>query len=112
MTFRSGRTQTAVRSPSHSVIFYARRIGPTRKSRASRARLRVLLLYRHSWGAVDRLTRGGMRCGDTLLIPARGSGVTSHLWIIVTEPAPDTHKCVIVSVTTLRQNKDQTVTLG
>jgi hypothetical protein len=53
-----------------------------------------------------------MRCGDTLLIPAPGSGVTPHLWIIVTEPAPDSHRCVIVSVTTLRYNKDQTVTLG
>ena len=52
-----------------------------------------------------------MRCGDTLLIPAPGSDVTPHLWIVVTEPAPDTHRCVIVSVTTLRYNKDQTVTL-
>lgn len=52
-----------------------------------------------------------MRCGDTLLIPAPGSDVIPHLWIIVTEPAPETHRCAIVSVTTLRYNKDQTVTL-
>src|ERR1017187_207397 len=53
-----------------------------------------------------------MRCGDTLLIPAPGTGVIPHLWIIITEPASDTHRCVMVSVTTLRHNKDQTMTLG
>ena len=51
-----------------------------------------------------------MKCGDTLLIPAPGSGVTPHLWIICTEPTVD-HLCIVVSVTTLRHNKDQTVTL-
>ena len=53
-----------------------------------------------------------MHCGDTLLIPAPGSGLTPHLWIIVTEPTPDTHLCVIVNVTTLRNSQDQTVTLN
>src|SRR5713226_4097921 len=52
-----------------------------------------------------------MRCGDTLLIPAPGSTVTPHLWIVVTEPTPDTHLCVIVNITTLRRGADQTVTL-
>jgi len=52
-----------------------------------------------------------MHSGDTLLIPAPGGSETPHLWIIVTEPLPDTNRCVIVSVTTLRNNQDQTVTL-
>jgi len=50
-----------------------------------------------------------MHCGDTLLIPANaGSGETPHLWIIVTEPDPF---CAIVSLSTLRYSKDQTVVL-
>jgi hypothetical protein len=50
-----------------------------------------------------------MRCGDTLLIPAPGkSSRTPHLWIILTEPDPE---CVVVSLTTLKGSKDQTVTL-
>jgi hypothetical protein len=52
-----------------------------------------------------------MHCGDTLLIPAPGSDVKPHLWIVVTEPNAETHLCIIVSVTTLRNNKDQTVTV-
>ncbi len=53
-----------------------------------------------------------MHCGDALLLPAPASGVgTPHLWILVTEPDPATHLCVIVSVTTLREGKDQTVIL-
>src|ERR1035438_10358093 len=52
-----------------------------------------------------------MRCGDTLLIPAPGMGVTPHLWIIATEPVTDTQLCVIVNVTTLRNSRDQTVML-
>ena len=51
-----------------------------------------------------------MRCGDTLLIPAPGSSVTPHLWIVVTEP-DDNHSCVIVNLTTLRNSQDQTVSL-
>ena len=53
-----------------------------------------------------------MKCGDTLLIPAPGAGPTPHLWIIVTQPCPTTHLCVIVNITTLRNAQDQTVTLG
>jgi len=50
-----------------------------------------------------------MNCGDTLLIPAPGtSDETPHLWIVVTEPDP---LCVIVCLSTLRYNKDQTVLL-
>lgn len=53
-----------------------------------------------------------MHCGDTVLIPAPGSDLTPHLWIIVTEPVQDTHLCVIVNVTTLRNSQDRTVTLS
>ena len=48
-----------------------------------------------------------MRCGDTLLIPAPGSGITPHLWIVLTEPDDD-HYCIIVNLTTLRNNQVKT----
>jgi len=50
-----------------------------------------------------------MKCGDTLLIPAEGTGdEIPHLWIVVTEPDP---LCVIVCPSSLRYGKDQTVLL-
>lgn len=50
-----------------------------------------------------------MNCGDTLLIPAPGTcEETPHPRIVVTEPDP---LCVIVCLSTLRYNKDQTVVL-
>ena len=52
-----------------------------------------------------------MNCGDTVLIPAPGSGVTPHLWIIVTEPNQD-GLCIIVNLTTLGGSQDQTVTIA
>ena len=52
-----------------------------------------------------------MDCGETFLMPAPGVGGTPHLWIVVTQPHPQTHQCVIVSVTRLRNRKDQTVIL-
>ena len=52
-----------------------------------------------------------MNCGDTFLMPAPGGAATPHLWILVTEPDPQTHLCAIVSVTTLRNSKDQAVIL-
>jgi hypothetical protein len=52
-----------------------------------------------------------MECGDTFLMPAPGGPVTPHLWIVVTPPAPRTHLCAVVSVTTLRNSKDQTIIL-
>jgi len=52
-----------------------------------------------------------MDCGDTFLMPAPGGATIPHLWIIVTQPDPQTHECAIVSVTTLRNSKDQTVIL-
>lgn len=52
-----------------------------------------------------------MECGDTFLMPAPGGIATPHLWIVVTVPEPETQLCAIVSVTTLRNSKDQTVLL-
>jgi hypothetical protein len=52
-----------------------------------------------------------MDCGETFLMPAPGGAATPHLWIIITQPDPQTHECAIVSVTTLRNSKDQTVIL-
>lgn len=52
-----------------------------------------------------------MECGDTFLMPAPGGIATPHLWIVVTEPDPVSNLCGIVSVTTLRNSKDQTVIL-
>lgn len=52
-----------------------------------------------------------MECGDTFLMPAPGGVATPHLWIVITQPDPASHLCAIVSVTTLRNSKDQTVLL-
>lgn len=48
-----------------------------------------------------------MDCGATFLIPAPGLGNT-HLWVVATPPDPD---CILVSLTTLRFDRDQTVVL-
>lgn len=53
-----------------------------------------------------------MHCGDTFLMPAPGGTATPHLWIIITEPDRASNLCGIVSVTTLRNSKDQTVILN
>lgn len=52
-----------------------------------------------------------MDCGSTFLMPAPGALAKPHLWIVVTRPDPQTNLCAIVSVTTLRNSKDQTVIL-
>ena len=52
-----------------------------------------------------------MECGDTFLMPAPGGVATPHLWIVITQPATESHLCAVVSVTTLRNSKDQTVIL-
>lgn len=52
-----------------------------------------------------------MDCGGTFLMPAPGGLATPHLWIVITQPGPASSFCAIVSVTTLRNSKDQTVIL-
>jgi hypothetical protein len=51
-----------------------------------------------------------MRPGETVVMPVAGVPVP-HLWILITDPAPDTHLGVFVSVTSLRDGQDQTVVL-
>lgn len=54
-----------------------------------------------------------MRSGDTLIMLTPGSSnPIPHLWFIISEPNPVSHLCAIVSLTTLRGSKDQTVILG
>jgi len=53
-----------------------------------------------------------MKSGDTFLMPAPGiSARTPHLWIVVTDPSPEENMVVIVSLTTLRGQAEQTVVL-
>jgi hypothetical protein len=53
-----------------------------------------------------------MKYGDTFLMPAPGiSTRTPHLWIVVTDPTPEENTVVIVSLTTLRKQAEQTVVL-
>jgi hypothetical protein len=52
-----------------------------------------------------------MDSGDTFLMPAPGGRATPHLWIVITTPDAVTRQCAIVSVTTLRNSKDQTIIL-
>ena len=51
-----------------------------------------------------------LSCGDTFLIP-KSSSETEHLWVVVTEPDPETGDAVCVSITTRRANSDITVIL-
>ena len=44
-------------------------------------------------------------------MPAPGGLTIPHLWIVVTVPDPVNSLCAIVSVTTLRNSKDQTIIL-
>jgi hypothetical protein len=45
-------------------------------------------------------------------MPAPGGIQTPHLWIFITERHAESHLAVIVSITSLNEGKDQTVTLG
>lgn len=51
-----------------------------------------------------------MRCGDAVYMAVLGVP-SEHLWILISDPAPDTFLGVMVSVTTLRHGHDQTVIL-
>lgn len=51
-----------------------------------------------------------MRCGDAVLMAVPGVP-SQHLWILITDPDPDTFLGAMVSVTTLRGTTDQTVIL-
>lgn len=51
------------------------------------------------------------RAGQTFLFPINDPFRTRHLWIIATNPCPEIDSFAVVSCTTLRGAKDQTVTL-
>jgi hypothetical protein len=51
-----------------------------------------------------------MQAGDTFVITFDHSGPKPHLWILLTEPKQG-EPVILVSVTTLRHEKDQTVVL-
>ena len=51
-----------------------------------------------------------LKAGDTVEMRL-GHPTIPHLWILVTDPHPESQKSVIVSVTTLRSHSDQTVIL-
>lgn len=46
-----------------------------------------------------------------MLTPGSGNPIP-HLWFVITDPDPSSHLCGIVSLTSLKAGKDQTVTLG
>jgi hypothetical protein len=52
-----------------------------------------------------------MRSGDTFVMAVAGRSAKPHLWFVLTDPDPETGKVVIVSLSTLREGKDQTVIL-
>lgn len=53
-----------------------------------------------------------MRSGDTFVMAVAGRSGKPHLWFVLTDPDPETGKVVIVSLSTLRAGKDQTVILN
>jgi hypothetical protein len=52
-----------------------------------------------------------MQSGDTFLIPEPGASYDSHLWIVLSNPADDETKVLIVNLTTWRKDKDQACVL-
>jgi hypothetical protein len=54
-----------------------------------------------------------MKAGDTVVMHnLTGGNPIPHLWFVVTEPDPATHLCAMVGLTTLKDDKDQTVLLN
>jgi hypothetical protein len=52
-----------------------------------------------------------MNAGDTLLIDAPGTTLDSHLWIVISDPALDPQRVVLVNMTSHRADKDQACVL-
>jgi len=51
-----------------------------------------------------------LRCGDTFLLP-KLSHLVEHLWIIITEPEPETNRAACVNITTRQRHSETTVVL-
>lgn len=51
-----------------------------------------------------------LRCGDTFLLPKSAYEV-EHLWIVITDPEPDSNKAVCVNITSRNSFSETTVIL-
>jgi len=49
--------------------------------------------------------------GDSFMLPKPGHEV-EHLWVLITNPDPQTHEAIMVNVTTLRPHSDTTIVLN
>lgn len=49
--------------------------------------------------------------GDTYMLPKPGQE-TEHLWVLITNPDPETHEAIMVNITTLRPHSDTTTILN
>lgn len=47
-----------------------------------------------------------MKAGDTFRIPQAGTSLDSHLWVVISDPAQDANKILIVNFTTLRADSE------
>ena len=53
-----------------------------------------------------------MKSGDTFLIEEPGTSLDSHLWIVISDPAADPDKVLLVNLTSHRPDKDQACVLS
>ncbi len=49
--------------------------------------------------------------GDSFVLPKPGRE-TEHLWVLITQPNPQTHEAIMVNVTSLRPHSDTTTVLN
>jgi len=47
-----------------------------------------------------------MNAGDTFRIPAPGTSLDSHLWVVISDPAVSAERVLIVNFTTRRKDSD------
>ena len=52
-----------------------------------------------------------MNAGDTFRIPQPGTSLDSHLWVVISDPALDPDKILIVNFTTSRADSDKACVL-
>jgi hypothetical protein len=53
-----------------------------------------------------------MNAGDTFRIPEPGTSLDSHLWVIISDPAIDAERILIVNFTTLRADSERACILS
>jgi hypothetical protein len=47
-----------------------------------------------------------MNAGDTFRVPEPGTSLDSHLWVVISDPAVDPQRVLIVNFTTRREDSD------